>query len=287
MFGVKFSAEKSYITVETRKEFGRWEPVKKIRADRFYFNEDLHKDAIEAFDYAFGHQYSTGDDVLEDVMKYILAVGDYENDPRDNWKITLHIVEEDGNSSSSVEIIYHGKDLYKAFPYMFKPEDGLDYETRARLLRTVEMETVCVGECECKGDEENRAAHVDNLKKAKTKALAAGIERDAVKRAEEAGEREMQKTLAAIDGEKRGKAWGAMNARKAEATFEVLPMVIETAAENATISARRSGTTSHDFDLGVLNGLRIVAELMGMDAATIERAEKAGELDALKRMGDA
>lgn len=287
MFGVKFSAEKSYITVETRKEFGRWEPVKKIRADRFYFNEDLHKDAIEAFDYAFGNQYSTGDDVLEDIVKYILAVGDYENDPRDDWRITFYIIEEDGHRVSSIEIVYCGKDLYKAFPYMFKTEDGLDHETRARLLRAIEMETVCVGECESKGDEENRATHVDNLKKAKAKALAAGIERDAVTRAEEAGEREMQKTLAAIDGEKRGKAWGAMDARKAEATFEVLPMVIEMAAENATISARRSGTMSHDFDLGVLNGLRIMAELMGMDAATIERAEKAGELDALKRMGDA
>lgn len=58
--------------------------------------------------------------------------------------------------------------------------------------------------------------------------------------------------------------------------FEVLLMCIETAAKNAAESAHGDSGMSHEFNLGVLNGLRLAAGLMGIDAEIIKKAEKAG-----------
>lgn len=122
--------EDQYITIETRRNGGKWQVFDKYELAEFCFDEERFDDAEEAFRYSKNQTYENTDAVMQEMVERMLDPlnwdENFENTSGEDFRVTLREIYEKADSSKHddeiVSIEYRGEILQHIFPeyYAYK-----------------------------------------------------------------------------------------------------------------------------------------------------------------------
>lgn len=117
--------EGMYVTIEVRKANREWQLINQIAASDFDFDKERFEDIDEAFRYSKYQTYENSDDVMWDIVSWVLnADGNRQNASDEDYRITLcnKYTRDDGIEFDEeiVSVEYRGEILQYIFPQLYE-----------------------------------------------------------------------------------------------------------------------------------------------------------------------